>query len=1044
MGTPCEYTLVEKPVIDQLTGLYGYHYVPPSQHTAQRGHHQNEVFFTPLLVESLVRINGIPESDAVAIASELQALSDPLLWLKRLRGDYSKKISGQDTHSTIRLVDFDNPSNNHFAVTNQLKISGAKNCIPDLIIYLNGIPVVVIEAKSPLSPSQNTWSAVKQILQYEVNVPRLFASNLFNIATNDLTFLYAATGSPSEHWARWRDPWPRKAEEFFDQTALGIYALLSPERLLDILAHFVVYETTDGKTVKKICRYQQYRAVNKMFDRAVQGDARQGLIWHTQGSGKSLTMVFAALKLKFHRGCKSELLSNPNLLVITDRKDLHNQISATFAACGLPNPLEADSISKLRELVVPGVAGRTVMSTIFKFHWDVAGLKSHDFKERQAAAASLALEGSENWILMVDEAHRTQEKDLGAYLRAVLPKALRFGFTGTPVRKGDKDTFQNFGVAGENYLDKYGIMDAVNDGATVPVYYQGRLTNWHLEGKEIDIVFDQYFSNESDEVVETLKNRGVTKGDLARFRPRIAQIALDLWTHFRTHVQPDGFKAQVVAIDRPACVVYKQELDRVIANSLVKLKGLSQAEAEAQAAATSVCIYSPSQHDQQKHPELVTYQLDPQGEKDAIEAFKKKDHPLKILIVCNKLLTGFDAPVEQVMYLDNPLTDHNLLQAIARTNRRCGSAKEHGSLVDYIGVTKNLVEALAAYNDEDIQGALTDEDALYGDLQTAHREVMAMLKGVPRTGQPKIDAQVAVEALDSEDVWFEFSGKANAFLVAYGALTPDPRVLPFKADLEYIGSIIPYGKAKFEADTTEVDWRQYSEKIREILNLHLQVTGLSTVYKIRSLADPDFWSDFEQAEKNLEMAAVRKMVELKKEIAERVAKSPARYAKFSERVQKLISDFQKGLVDAAEVLKQAKVVAEQAVAEDSAFEKSGLNEQAYDVLKILELFRAAPEASESGEASVAAEGSPAYQGAPTDGASAQPSEPKLTPQQAAEQIDQLYRTDELASAYWQLKEESRKKLLQKVRRIVKSLNIQDWKAMSSQIDHYAISHYAQP
>jgi len=1028
MSTPCEYTLVEKPIIDLLTSAYDYTYVPPTQHDHYRGLRENEVFFTPLLIQALIRINDIPESTAKSIAAELQGLTDNERWLEILRGKYSKKVSGEKTHRTIRVVDFDNLANNHFAVTNQLKIAGAKNCIPDLIIYLNGIPVVVIEAKSPLSPKQNTWDAVAQIRQYETNIPRLFAPNLFNIATNDLHFLYGATGAKAAYWGQWRDPWPRKAEEFSDQSAQGCYALLKPERLLDILAHFIVFETDEGITIKKMCRYQQYRAVNKMVNRVVSGDARQGLIWHTQGSGKSLTMVFAALKLKFHRGIQSERLENPNLLVITDRKDLHTQISKTFVACGLPDPKEAESIQGLRELVVPGVAGRTVMSTIFKFQWDAPGLKSTDHAKRKAALAAMAVSDSENWILMVDEAHRTQEKDLGAYLRAMLPEAVRFGFTGTPVKKGDKDTFRNFGVVGESYLDKYGIQDAVNDGATVPVYYQGRMTEWHLEGAELDILFDQYFLKEPEHIVEEIKARGVTKGDLARFRPRIALIALDLWTHYREHVLPDGFKAQVVAIDRPACVVYKQELDRVIAEYYVA-EGMDEAEAQAKAAEMSVCIYSPGQHDQAKHPDLVTYQLDEQQEKDAVKAFKKADDPLKILIVCNKLLTGFDAPIEQAMYLDAPLSDHNLLQAIARTNRRCGDAKQHGSIVDYIGVSKNLAEALAAYNDEDIEGALTDENALYADLETAHREVMALLKEAPRTGDPDADVKAAIKVLAAEDAWFEFLGKANAFIVAYGTVSPDPRALVFKVDLKYVASIIPYGKLEFEASTEPVDWRQYSEKIREILNQHLKVTGLSTVVKLRSMADPAFWEEFQAEEKDLETAAVRKLVEMKKETSERTAKNAARYGKFSERIQKLIEEFQKGLLSAAEVLDGAKKTAEALQKEDKAFEASGLDERAYDVFKILERFQ------DNGKAAESAEG---YNedGGKGNGAA--------TLHHAAKKIDELYRTHEFASSYWQDKPESRKKLLQQARRIVYPLGLDDWKTMSSNINDFAVRHYAKP
>lgn len=1059
MSTPCEYTLVEKPIIELLTSAYGYHYVAPSQHEAMRGVRENEVFFTPLLIDALVRINDIPISAAKSIAAEFVGVSDNERWLDIMRGDLSRHIEGEESHRTIRVVDFDNAENNHFAVTNQLKIHGAKHCKPDLILYLNGIPVVVLEAKSPLAPTSGTFKAVSQIQQYEENIPRLFAPNLFNIATNDLTLLYGATGAPSQFWSAWRDPWPRKAAEFSDASAQGVYSLLSPERLLDILAHFIIFETRDGKTTKKMCRYQQYRAVNKMVDRIVgadsqQGDARQGLIWHTQGSGKSLTMVFAALKLKFHRGIQSERLENPNLLVITDRKALHEQISKTFAACGLPNPQEATSKNKLRELLGGGaagnageMAGRTVISTIFKFQKDELGLKSLDKNERKEALAKMEIPGSGSWILMVDEAHRTQEKDLGAYLRAVLPNAVRFGFTGTPVKKGDKDTFRNFGVMGESYLDKYGIQDAVNDGATVPVYYQGRMTEWHIEGAELDILFDQYFANESEERIAELRERGVTRGDLARFRPRIEKIAYDLWTHYRTHVMPDGFKAQVVAVDRPACAVYKEELDRVIASTLVSLEGLSEEEARAQAAAMSVCIYSAGQHDQQDHPELVRYQLDDQQVKDAVKNFNEKDNP-KILIVCNKLLTGFDAPVEQAMYLDSPLADHNLLQAIARTNRTWKGAKTHGTIVDYIGVSKNLAKALAAYNDDDIAGALTNEDELYADLQNAHREVMLLLQDASRTGDPKADAMGAVYLLQAEDTWFDFLGKANAFLVAYGALSPDPRVFMFKADLKFVGSIIPYGKQIIDASEAPVDWRQYSEKIREILHLHLKVTGLHTVTKLRSMSEEAFWEDFSTNAKgkDLKTAAVKKLVELKKETSERAEKNPARYEKFSQRVQELIEKLQKGLIDAKEAMDGAKKTATDTAKEDAAFKTSGLNEKAYNVSKILEKFLVAEskeEGEEPGGKEPGAKASPAKANGAKEATPSYGKKPSAA-QQAAAAIDELYRTDELASSYWQDKPQSRKKLLQLVRRIVKPLNLSDWKAFASSVDHYAVRHYPKP
>jgi type I restriction enzyme R subunit len=1029
MTTPNELTLVEKPILQFMDGM-GYRVISPEEHPSLRSR-ENEVLFKPLVVKALRDLNGLDDSTALAIYNELAGLSDNERWVDILRGNYSRKVPGEETHRTIRLVDFDNPKNNDWAVTSQLRVQGEVVHIPDVVVYLNGIPVVVIEAKSPVNPSQNTFDAIDQIRGQEKRIPRLYAANLFNIATNDITFLYGATGAPAEFWSRWRDPWPRSPDEFSDETEKGLYSLLEPSRLLDILAHFIVFETRDGKTIKKVCRYQQFRAVNKMVQRVIDGEHQAGLVWHTQGSGKSLTMVFAALKLKFHRGIESDRLQNPNLLVITDRIDLHNQISATFVACGLPNPVDADSIGKLQQTIVPGVSGRTVLSTIFKFHWEDERLKSDVHAHRMAALRELEVEGSENWILMVDECHRTQEKDLGAYLRAILPKAVRFGFTGTPVKKNDHDTFANFGAKGERYLDKYGIDDAVADGATVPIYYQGRMTNWHLHDKELDVVFDQWFSDEPEEKVEELKRRGVTKGDLARFEPRIKLIALDLWTHFRKHVHPDGFKAQVVAIDRLACVAYKKALDEVITNTLIKGEKLPEDEARARASAMSKCVYSPGQHDQEQHPELVEFQLDEQATKDAIADFTDPETDVKFLIVCNKLLTGFDAPIEQAMYLDNPLTDHNLLQAIARTNRRFGTAKDHGLIVDYIGVSKKLTEALSAYRREDVATAMRDQDELADHLKVAHREVMDLIKQVERTGEPKTDVKAVIAHLGTEDRWYIFRSKADAFIKAYQALTPDPRVLPYQVDLKFIGACMPYGKLHFE-NVEETDWKKYSEKVREMLDEHLEVTGLKTVCKLRSLTNPAFWDDFDNPE-DIKEAAVRKLSELKKETSERAAKNPARYEKFSDRIKELIDKFNAGLLEAQETLDMAKKVAEGVATEDQAHQGTGLNERAFSIHAILEKFKPA-------EPPVAAEGEGEYN------AGGETPEPKLSAmQEVAKAIDELYASDESAPPHWQDKAQMKKGLRSAVRKLVRTLDLPGWKKdIPMEVEHYAVLHYSKP
>jgi type I restriction enzyme R subunit len=1031
-ATPTEYTLVEKPILDTLTSNYGYRYIHPDEHLALRPR-ENEVLFRPVLLDALVRINGIPLESAKAIYQDLAAISDNQRWVEVLRGNYSRKIPGEETHRTIRVVDFDDLGANELACTNQLRVQGEVVRKPDVVVYLNGIPVVVIEAKSPLNPGQNTFDAIDQIRIYEHDIPRLFHSNLFNIATNDVTFRFGATGAPREGWAGWKDPWPRKPSEFTDATEQGLYALLEPSRLLDILAHFIVFETRKGKTTKKVCRYQQYRAVGKMVQRVIDGQHRQGLIWHTQGSGKSLTMVFAALKLKFHRGIQSERLQNPNLLIVTDRIDLHDQITKTFTACGVSNPITVDKIADLPQIVTPGSLGKTALTTIFKFQAEDDRLQAASVAQRKAALKALEVPGSETWILMVDECHRTQEKDLGAYLQATLPGAVRFGFTGTPVKKNDLDTFQNFGVAGERYLDKYGIDDAVADGATVPIYYMGRMTEWHLHDKEIDILFDQWFAGAPDDVVEELKARGVTKGDLARFAKRIELIAQDIWAHYREHVLPDGYKAQVVAIDREACALYKEALDATIAKSLVTVEGLSEEEAKLRAGEMSLAIYTPGQHDQVQHKKVYKHQVDPDSvTTKVIPVFLDGEKPLRFLIVCNKLLTGFDAPIEQAMYLDNPLTDHNLLQAIARTNRRYG-AKDHGLIVDYIGVSKKLGEALSSYRSEDVQAAMRNLDELRDALRVAHREVMELLRGAPRTDDPKGDAKAAVAGLKTEDAWFLFRSKADAFLKAYGSLSPDPAVLLYSADLRYIATVLVYGRLLFE-NAEEVDWKVYSEKIRAMLDEHLEVTGLKTVCKLRSLSDPGFWDDFHTRPEDLQTAAVRKLAELKKETAERAAKNPARYEKFSDRIKLLIQQFNQGLANAAMIMQETDDVAQALVTEDQAFQGSGLNARAYDIYKILE-------SHVPGPAGAVAEGPTEPYGGEKGGG--QPKAPSALHQVAAE-IDDLYASEATAPPLWQQKTQLKKELRQIVRKMLMPLKLEGWQLQIPQdIEVYAVQRYAK-
>jgi type I restriction enzyme R subunit len=874
-------------------------------------------------------------------------------------------------------------------------------------VYVNGLPLVVIEAKSPLSHKDKTGEAFEQIKQYERDIPRLFSTNAFNIVTDGTTVLYGATGSPSKFFGYWRDPYPRKKDDFGNELDKGLWCLLEPGRLLDLLAHFIVFERDPdtGTVIKKICRYQLFRAVNKMFNRVVEGKHKRGLIWHTQGSGKSLTMVFAALKLKHHRTLSTPTLANPNLLVLTDRIDLDEQISGTFVATGLPNPQSISSIRELRDKVGSGVDGQTLLSTIFKFE-----------------GSKKAIPNSERWIVMVDECHRTQEKDLGAYLRATLPDATFFGFTGTPVKKDDKDTYANFGVEGEGYLDKYGIDDAVRDGATLPIYYTGRKADWQIDETKIDILFDTWFAEYDDEKIAEIKKRGVKIADLVKHPGRIELLAFDVWQHFKNYAKPDGFKAQLVAYDREAIVLYKRALDQLISAELEK-GGMSPEDAAVEATAMSACVFSKSQEDDKPSEDAYTaalrrdlcqWYVDRDAEREVKRAFNVRGKNPQILIVCDKLLTGFDAPSEAVMYLDKPLREHTLLQAIARTNRVADAKKKNGLIVDYIGVSKKLDEALESYRSEDVENAMRDLDALRSELKAAHRALLEYVRDIKRTGNDlKAEYDALVSAIGTEDEWIIFQRKVRDFVTLYEALAPDPSVLEVSDDLKWFANFLRYGRQHFEKKE-EVSHDDFSAKIREMLEEHVDVTGLRTIIKLRSVVDEEFWEDFETGEKSegdIKEAAIRKTTELRKITESRIGENHYKYAKFSDKLRELIEKLDDTAISWSEKLKAVEKYAKELEAEAKAFEGTGLSESAHAVLSVIEAV--AVEASDDDRRKLAAE------------------------------VEALYTSDEMAPKLWHTKDALKKSLRQEVRLRAHALGFKHLKELPVEIEEVAVKRYAR-
>lgn len=1009
-----EYRLAEKPALDALAAL-GWQVLSPAQALATR-EEENRVILKPVLIDALRTLNGIGAEDAEAIYNDLATLSDNDDWQRKLRGGYSRRLTGENRDRPIALIDFKHPANNRFHVVSQFRVAAQRPRIPDIVLFVNGLPLVVIEAKSPLKTTAKAEEAFEQIKQYERDIPRLFAPNAFNIVTDGIVTLYGATGAPSQFYAPWPDAWPRTCAEFADDLAKDLWCLCEPSRLLDLLAHFIVFETDPetGRKIKKVCRYQQFRAVNKAVERVAQGEHRKGLIWHTQGSGKSLTMVFLALKLKTHLTLDAPSLANPNILVLTDRIDLDDQISKTFVACGLPNPTQCGSVAALREAVNRGGNGQILLSTIFKF----AGSKE-------------AIPNSANWIVLVDECHRTQEKDLGAFLQATLPDAHFYGFTGTPIKSTDKDTYARFSIAGEGYLDKYGIDDAVRDGATVPILYEGRKTDWAINEAEIDILFDRWFVDLPDDKREELKRKGLTLATIAKHPERIRLIALDIWEHFKQVCQPDGYKAQIVAVDREAVILYRAALSATIAADLMK-DGMAPDAATAQADTMIACVYSKSQEDNKPseiaevaalREGLEAYYLDAEAEKEAKRNFKVVGKEPSFLIVCDKLLTGFDAPIEAVMYLDKPLKEHGLLQAIARTNRTCtlkradGSEieKPHGRIVDYIGVTNHLDEALKSYRSEDVEHAMRDIAILRNDLKEAHARYRVQKRAMGLEGLDDKAAAYAVGKLASdgqEDDWFDLQRLARQFIKTYGDLSPDPAILEFTAEVKWAAAFLRLATQVIAKDES-LDHRSYSGKIRDMLEAHVHVTGLSTTIRLRNITDPNFADDFDTEEKSeaeLQEAFVRKSAELRRVTRELVDKNPAQYGRFSERVLEIIRRFEEGQIAAAEGLRDFEDLTGGINAEQGAHSELGMDERAFSILRIIEAL--APEIDHT------------------------------TLQSAAIAIGAVYAGAQCSQPAFGHMPEYLRTLRQQVRRILTEHQIGETKAIRDAVEEFAIHAYA--
>jgi type I restriction enzyme R subunit len=763
--------------------------------------------------------------------------------------DLGKGNKGQ----TVRIIDFDNPDNNEFLCVNQFKVSGREqNIIPDIVLFVNGLPLAVIECKSPYVTNPME-AGINQLLRYanrrnpqeQEGAERLFYYNQMMVSTHRDRARVGTITSRMEHYLEWKDPYPLKQSDVGENPnsqELLIAGLFTRKNFLDIVQNFTVFEPVDGRVIKKIPRYQQYRAVHKTIERIKTGNTRKeksGVIWHTQGSGKSLTMVFLTIKMR-----RDPELRNYKLVFLTDRTQLDGQLTSTFKNAQEETVYNARSVKDLKELLA-------------KDSSDVITAMVQKFQESADDFDFPVLNESDKIIILADEAHRTQYGTLGAAINTALPNAPKVAFTGTPLIKSQK-TNNEFG----SYIDTYTIEQAVQDGATVQILYEGREAEVRVTGDSLDSLFDEYFSDKTDEEKVAIRKKYGTQQAILEAPQRIRRVCIDILKHYKEKIMPNGFKAMIVTSSRNAAITYKEQLD-----------ALESIHSEV--------IISGDHNDPPKfHPFT-----DGEKQKKQIENFKKPlgtgdgQSDLSILIVKDMLLTGFDAPVAQVMYLDRRLTDHTLLQAIARVNRT-NKNKFRGYIVDYFGLSDYLTEALDMFSTDDIAGALVDMKEEIPKLTNAHTRVLKHFKDFDLD-----DVDECILSLEEEVRRQDFQADFRKFSKQMDIILPDPGATPFLKDLKRIGKISIGAKNMFRDEQLDVSGA--GEKVRQLIEEHIYSTGVDPKIPPVDLLAPDFKERLNDHKSSKAKASEIEHA-IKHHIKVKIDDDPEYYKSLSQRLEDII------------------------------------------------------------------------------------------------------------------------------------------------------------
>ena len=842
-----------------------------------------------------------------------------------------------------RLFDFDNPANNDFVAVNQLTvIQGDINRRPDIVLYVNGLPLAVIELKNAVDSKANLQAAFNQIQTYKKQISGLFRFNELCIISDGLDARVGTITAPFERFTAWKTVDGEQLDGIVPELEVMVQGMLTPERLLDVVRNFVVFERDskdDAKFVKKVAAYHQYWAVNKAVQRTIDaakpdGDHKAGVVWHTQGSGKSLSMMFYTGKL-----ISNPAMGNPTVLVVTDRNDLDGQLYGTFAACKdvlRQDPVQAENRAHLRELL-DRESGGVIFTTIQKFFPEDGGDTFPTLSERT------------NIIVIADEAHRSQyglkarirESDAAMvygnakYMRDALPNASYIGFTGTPIEFEDKSTPAVFG----EYIDIYDVQRAVEDKATVPIYYESRLIDLGMDESTkqwLDQEVDDLLEGEEMTRQDRLKAEYAQKEAIVGNSERLKLVAKDIVEHFENRLTAIEGKGMVVTMSR--------HIAADLYDKITEIRPEWHSDSDDEGAIKVIITGSAS--DEQKLQQHIR-------SKDRIKKIEKriKDpaSDLRLVIVCDMWLTGFDVPSMHTMYLDKPLKGHNLMQAIARVNR-VYPGKEGGLVVDYLGVAAALRDALETYTQNGGAGRPTlDMNEAVAEMKRRYEIVRDLFHGFDYMryfrAETRQQLQIILDAqehiLRLEDGEKRLKQHVVELSKAFALAIPHPDALALREQVAFFQAI----KARLDKITDTIQGgptdAEYRMALKQIVDKAIAPVGVVDVFAAAGLEKPnlsilsdEFLAEVRGMErKNLAVEALQKL--LKDEVHVRFSRNVVKTDDFSKMLEAALTSYRNGTIEAAQVIEELIAIANKLRDEDDREEVKGLNEDEvlfYDAL----------------------------------------------------------------------------------------------------------------